>query len=87
MDTELPETWDDGVALQKRWRIHKAKSKLETFWQQAAPADQPFEEEKAIAMVLVRLECCEMALRKMAMKDGPDAEIAKAALGYIPPVW
>jgi hypothetical protein len=87
MDADSQEIWDDGPAMQKRWRAHKAKSKLEAFWEEIAPADQPFEEAKAIALLLVKLECCEMALGKIAVKDGPDAETAKAALAYRPPVW
>jgi hypothetical protein len=87
MDPETPIAWDDTAAMQKVWRTQRAKSKLEAFWHQTAPADKPFEEEKAVQLLLVKLECWEMALRKIAAEVGPNAETAKTALDYKPPVW
>jgi hypothetical protein len=70
-----------------RWQAHRAAAKLEEFWNQTAPAGVTFDQAEAVAMLMVKLECYETALRKIAGTGGPDAETANAALAYKPPVW
>lgn len=70
-----------------RWKASSATAALAKFWKHTAPEGTSFDQSEAVAMALVLLECYEMALGRIAEQDGPQAETAKAALSYKPPVW
>jgi len=72
--------------LMGEWKAHKASTALEEYWNQVVPSGTTFDQADAVASVLAMLSRYEAVLRKIAEKGGPDAEIAKEALAYKPPV-
>ena len=73
--------------MARQWKASRATLALAKFWERNAPEGTSFDEPEAVAMVMVTLECYEMALQRIGHGDGSQAEIAKAALSFKPLVW
>ncbi len=77
----------DDELLINEWRAHRATVALQEYWKRTVPAGTDFDRPDAVNMVLVMLDCYETALRRIAEKGGPQADMAKEALSYKQPVW
>ena len=79
MSQELFAFWNDTASVMKDWKAHKAKARLEEYWNGVAPGS-PFDPVAATISLLTRLERYEEALRVIARGDGDAARRASEAL-------
>jgi hypothetical protein len=69
------------------WKAYRATAALAEFWKNVGPEGTSFDESDAITMAMTMLEFYQTEFRRIAEKGGPDADAAKKALDYKPPVW
>jgi hypothetical protein len=68
--------------LINEWKHLRAAEALEKYWHETVSAGAEFSQADAIEQILYDLERYESALRRIATKPGPSAEIANQTLAY-----